>query len=132
MNKYFSSIAILALAASLAACGDGPTPNDRRAGNIPIPSVTAGSAARVPAAQPPAVAQLAADMELSSKVKQALRGPAAGEPPGGYVEVAASDGVVTLNGTVQVPAEKERAALVALEVEGVRSVVNNLVVVRGS
>ena len=72
-------------------------------------------------------------MALSSKVKQALNGPEAGAAaPGGYLEVAAADGVVTLNGTVLVPAEKERAALVAMEVEGVRSVVNNLVVVRGS
>ena len=127
MNRHLSSIAILALAASLAACGDEPTPNDKRSGSIPAPRVAA-----IPAAQSPAPAQLAADMELSSKVKQALRGPEAGAPPAGYVEVAASDGVVTLNGTVLVPAEKERAALVALEVEGVRSVVNNLVVVRGS
>jgi osmotically-inducible protein OsmY len=72
-------------------------------------------------------------MELSSKVKQALRTPEVGAAPSsGYLEVAAADGVVTLNGTVEVPAEKERAALTALQVEGVRSVVNNLVVVRGS
>jgi hypothetical protein len=130
VHTHLPSIAIaLALAAGLAACGDEPTPSDRRAGNIPVPSVGAAS---IPAARPPAAGQLAADMELSSKVKQALRAPESGAAPSGYLEVAATDGVVTLNGTVQVPAEKERAALVALEVEGVRSVVNNLVVVRGS
>ena len=45
---------------------------------------------------------------------------------------AAAGGVVTLNGTVGFPAEKDRAALLALGVDGVRSVVNNLVVIRGS
>jgi osmotically-inducible protein OsmY len=132
MNKHLSSIAVALALASLAACGDEPTPNDRRTSNPPAPKVATG-ATSVPAAKPLPAGQLAADMELSSKVKQALNGPDAGAAaPGGYLEVAAADGVVTLNGTVQVSAEKERAALVAMEVEGVRSVVNNLVVVRGS
>ena len=132
MNSTLSRIAIsLAVAASLAACGE-PTPNDRRAGKLPVPKVVAPAAASTPAATPSPVGQLAADMALSSKVKQAIRAPEVGAAPASYVEVAATDGVVTLNGTVEVPAEKERAALVALEVEGVRSVVNNLVVVRGS
>ena len=132
MNRHLSSTAIaIALAFGLAACGDEPTPNDKRSSNIPAPKVAASTAA-IPAATPPAPAQLAADMALSSKVKQALVAPEDGAAAGGYLEVAAADGVVTLNGTVQVPAEKERAALVAMEVEGVRSVVNNLVVVRGS
>jgi osmotically-inducible protein OsmY len=48
------------------------------------------------------------------------------------VEVAAANGVVTLYGVVDGPADKERIALLALGVDGVRSVVNNLVVVRGS
>jgi osmotically-inducible protein OsmY len=48
------------------------------------------------------------------------------------VEVAASDGVVTLYGTVEKPADKDRIALAVMEVEGVRSVVNNLVVMRES
>ncbi len=132
MNNALSSIAVsLAVTASLAACGGEPTPNDRRAEKLPVPKV-APAAASTPVAKPSPVGQIAADMALSSKVKLAIRGPEAGAAPAGYVEVAAVDGVVTLNGTVEVPAEKERAALVALEVEGVRSVVNNLVVVRGS
>lgn len=55
--------------------------------------------------------------------------PAARE---GHVEVAASDGVVTLYGTVAGAREKEQVALLAMSVDGVRSVVNNLVVVAGS
>jgi osmotically-inducible protein OsmY len=130
--NHLSSIAIaVTLTANLAACGEGPPPIDRRAGNLPVPKA-ATAAASIPAAKPLPAGQLAADMELSSRVKRALRAPDVGAAPAGYVEVAAADGVVTLNGTVEVPAEKERAALVALEVEGVRSVVNNLVVVRGS
>jgi osmotically-inducible protein OsmY len=131
VNRLSCIAAASALAAGLAACGDDPTPADRRAGNPPLPKVATG-ATSIPAAQPLPAGQLAADMELSSKVKQALRAPDVGAAPTGYVEVAATDGVVTLNGTVDVPAEKERAALAALGVEGVRSVINNLVVVRGS
>lgn len=74
--------------------------------------------------------QQPADAELSTKVKSALI-----NAPGvntGALEVAASNGVVTLYGTVDAPAEKERAAMLAMGVDGVRSVVNNLVVVRGS
>ena len=66
-------------------------------------------------------------MELSGKVKEALQ-----DPGRGRVEVSASDGVVTLYGTVERPADKDRVALAAMEVEGVRSVVNNLVVMRDS
>jgi len=48
------------------------------------------------------------------------------------VQVAAADGVVTLNGMVEMPAERDRAALLALGIDGVRGVVNNLVAIRGS
>jgi hypothetical protein len=82
-----------------------------------------------PGAAPQGAAQ-PADAELSTKVKGALS-----SAPGvnmGTLEVAARDGVVTLYGTVDMPAEKERAAMLAMGVDGVRAVVNNLVVVRGS
>jgi osmotically-inducible protein OsmY len=72
----------------------------------------------------------AADAELSKKVKSALT--TAPDINMGGLEVASSDGVVTLYGTVDASVEKDRAAMHAMEVDGVRSVVNNLVVVKGS
>src|SRR6185312_5620641 len=68
----------------------------------------------------------AADAELSKKVKSALT--TATDVTTGGLEVASADGVVTLYGTVDASVEKDRAAMHAMEVDGVRSVVNNLVV----
>jgi hypothetical protein len=133
MNRTASLAAIAVVAAVLGAC-DSPNP----AAPKPDKSSSApASGPSAPAPSSPAAAlvapksspqqQLNADMELSSKVKSALQ-----EPVRSHVEVAAADGVVTLYGTVDAPADKERVALAAMNVEGVRSVVNNLVVVRGS
>jgi len=47
-------------------------------------------------------------------------------------DAAANDGVVTIYGTAEGPSDKQRIALAAMGVEGVRSVVNNLVVLSGS
>jgi BON domain-containing protein len=143
MNRNLSIAALAALACGLAACND-PSPGAPRNPGAPAgpgapesPGKQSSNAA--PASQPvpppqqtakagqsPQV-QLEADMELSSKVKAALQ-----EPQKGHVEVAANDGVVTLYGTVEAPSDKQRIALAAMGVEGVRSVVNNLVVLRGS
>ncbi len=71
-----------------------------------------------------------ADAELGNKVKGALTSAKDMEIAG--VEVEAANGVVTLYGTVEVSSEKDRAAFLALGIDGVRSVVNNLVVIRGS
>lgn len=48
------------------------------------------------------------------------------------VDVKSSDGVVTLYGTADSAANSHQAAMVALNVDGVRSVRNEMVVVRGS
>lgn len=72
----------------------------------------------------------AADAVLSDKVKQALV-----SAPGlnaQSIDVAAANGVVTLYGSVEAKSDGERIALLAMSVDGVRSVVNNLVAVRGS
>jgi hypothetical protein len=119
-----AKIAVFAAATlALAACND-PSEVDRVAQapapspvHVPTPSAAANGSPQV---------RLEADMVLSSKVKDALPDPAR------RIEVAAADGVVTLYGTVETPADKDRIALAAMEVEGVRSVVNNLVVIRSS
>jgi osmotically-inducible protein OsmY len=125
VNRFsFRLIGVAAALAGLAACND-PTPQADRSVPAAAPSPSSRSTNAAPAASSPA--KLAADKDLSDKVKHAVE-----EPGGSYVEVAASDGVVTLSGAVELPADKHRIALAAMEVEGVRSVVNNLVAMRGS
>jgi hypothetical protein len=70
------------------------------------------------------------DASLATKVKTAI----AAEPDlkSVTVSVNAAGGVVTLNGTADTHATSDRAARVALNVDGVRSVKNELIVVRGS
>ena len=139
-------IALAALAAvALAACNRGPddraaaTPNTSpMASTTPPKAVGAGPAkprAEAPfksavTGKPAPGSPQAADAELSKKVKSAL--DTATDITMGGLEVASSDGVVTLYGTVDAPVEKDRAAMHAMDVDGVRSVVNNLVVVKGS
>ncbi len=122
------------LATQIAACND-PAPETRASANPPAATPPRAAPAQPPVAEAkPSPSSVVADLALSSRGKQALAAPD-GAPPvaaSGSVEVAASNGVVTLYGTVDAPSTKERAALAALSVEGVRSVVNNLVVVRGS
>lgn len=48
------------------------------------------------------------------------------------VDVKSAEGVVTLYGTADSPAKSHQAAMVALNVDGVRSVRNEMVIVRGS
>lgn len=70
------------------------------------------------------------DSALESRVKTAIS-----TEPGlksVTVDVVAIDGVVTLNGTADTHATSDRAARIALNVDGVRSVKNELVVVQGS
>jgi osmotically-inducible protein OsmY len=126
---YAASAAIIA--AGLAACDS----------QVPVEPVAAKKPAAAPPANPAKAADEfrstvtpkpapAADAELGEKVKRALTGTPGVEI--GAIEVAAAGGVVTLYGTVEQPAEKDRAAILALSIDGVRSVVNNLVVIRGS
>ena len=134
MKRNLSIAALAALACGVAACnepspgnpGNPVNPGKQTSSGAPVnqPAPQVAEAAKAPASPQ---ARLEADMELSSKVKAAVA-----EPAKGHIEVAANDGVVTLYGTVEVPADKDRIALAALGVEGVRSVVNNLVVMRGS
>jgi len=130
MNRTAAFAALAAVSIGLVACDNpGRQPQQPqqpgKTSAAPGTPATPPSAAVTPKSSPQQ--QLNADIELSSKVKEALK-----EPARGHVEVAAADGVVTLYGTVDGPADKERIALMAMNVDGVRSVVNNLVVVRGS
>jgi len=72
----------------------------------------------------------APDPVLEARVKAAL----SAEPGlrSVTVDVKSADGIITLYGTADTPANSHRAAMVALNVDGVRSVKNEMVVVRGS
>lgn len=87
---------------------DGPAPRTAVAVDIPDPG----------------------DAALASRVKTAI----AAEPAlkSVTVEVNAAAGVVTLNGTADSHANSDHAARIALNTDGVRSVKNELIVVRGS
>ena len=45
---------------------------------------------------------------------------------GGGLDVEVKDGVVTLGGAVELPAQKERAEKLAKKVKGVKQVINNI------
>jgi len=72
----------------------------------------------------------APDAVLEARVKAALAADSGLRSV--TVDVKSADGVVTLYGTADTPATSYRAAMVALGVDGVRSVKNEMVVVRGS
>lgn len=118
------------VAIGLAAC-------DRETTTVEKTDSVQTTVARAPAseyAQPsPAAAAAtpaapAADIALSEKVREALvteRGINARD-----LQVNAQNGVVTLSGKVEEKSDQERMMLVAMSVDGVRSVVSNLVVER--
>lgn len=136
-----------ALALALAACGDRTPQVPKTSAGAPpvsdasrqepfksavIPTTDPVASTRPPAQTPPPgpMSKLAVDNELSGKVKRTLS--TTPEVNAAGVEVSSSDGVVTLFGIVERPHESEKLAGLAANVDGVRSVVNNLVVVRGS
>jgi hypothetical protein len=114
------------VAAGLAACGDEPqvaTKGDQ-------PSLE--STAQAPVAQPQAPAAPAVDENatLAARVVAALRrDPVVGKLG---IDVVSADGAVTLFGTAPTAGDREKAARVAAGVDGVKSVMNNLVIVAGS
>jgi hypothetical protein len=117
----FAILVILAL----AAC-DKPQP----VAQVPkAPAAPAPVAAAKPA-EPPAAPQTTASEPLAAKIKSALRNAQNLDAQG--VDVTVADGVATLYGTASAPEESRKIAAFVAKVDGVRSVVNNLVVIRGS
>ena len=140
--KRATLIALTALfALGLAACDRLSSTVDKgdpaRESVALLPSNEASSPRPEPsAANPPQPAQSkeakadspAVDAALSEKVRQALvneHGVNARD-----LQVIAQNGVVTLSGKVDEKSDQERMMLVAMSVDGVRSVVSNLVVDR--
>jgi len=119
----------LAFALATAACSESSPPPK------PQPKAEAPKAASAPvaeAAKPaPEAPKPDPNKELAARVKQMLEAPEA-NLPGGAIDVSAAEGKVTLWGAVPSERERARAAQLAGKVEGVKSVDNQLKVVKGS
>jgi hypothetical protein len=113
------------LAFALAAC-DKPQPNVA----VPPPPTAVQVPVVAKPVEPPAAPQPSANEQLAAKVKSALRNAKDLDAQG--VDVKVADGVVTLYGTVPETEERRKIAGFVSQMSGVRSVVNNLVVIRGS
>jgi hypothetical protein len=119
------SFLIVLCAAALAACDSSTT--QKKLADTP----TAGPFSPANAATAPAPQAKAPDADpntaLASRVKQALEGM---HVEG--IDVVASDGAITLWGSTASAAERDRAAGLAAKIDGVKSVDNKLIVVKGS
>jgi len=120
---------VSALLLSLAACSDDAPP----AKPAPTPAAPAPQA-EVPKpaaeAKAPEAPKPDPNKELAQRVKQALEGEAKVQAAG--IDVTAAEGRVTLWGTTATAGERNRAGQVASKVDGVKSVDNQLKVVKGS
>lgn len=136
LYRTLTSIAAGTLVLSLAACDQKPKTDDaqtferllQNAGRDREPAAPAPGADATKKSDSPAGP--GTDAAVAARVKAALSAD-----PGLRsltVDVKSTDGIVTLYGTADSPANSHQAAMVALNVEGVRSVKNEMVVVRGS
>lgn len=121
--------AVLLLGA--AACGDSPAPKPAPA-TAPqaLPQPITPAPAPAPQAKAPEAPKPDPNQELAARVKKALEGAAKIQAAG--IDVTAADGRVSLWGTAATAAERKRAESVASRVDGVRSVDNQIKVVKGS
>lgn len=111
-------IVVAASLVSLAACTDAP----------PAPVLTFPQPE--PKSGPVSAPALDPDHELVMRVRRALE--EAGNIDVAAIDVLASDGVVSLWGSQATTAARSRAGELAAAVDGVKSVRNELVIVRGS
>lgn len=127
-------------ALALAACGDKPAevvvkpaaqPAPKAAPSPPKADAKADQTKQETAAKAAAEkAKQDADAALAAKVKSAL-----GAEKGlnaHAIDITAKDGAVTLFGTADTPALRDKATKIAAGVEGVKSVENRMAVVKGS
>jgi hypothetical protein len=118
-------------ALALAACSEPPPPKPAAQAQPQAAAPKIESPAPTPVAQVPEPPKPDPDKELASRVRQALESAQA-KLPSGAIDVTASDGKVSLWGTVASEAQRRRATALAGKVEGVKGVDNQLKIVRGS
>jgi hyperosmotically inducible protein len=128
-------VAACMLALNLAACGDKPPEPAKPAPAMKPAPVVPEKKAEPPkeAAPAPKTAEdskAAANAALAAKVKAALAAEHGLEAL--VIDVDAKDGVVSLFGTADNNANRDKAGRVASKVAGVKSVVNKLVIASGS
>jgi osmotically-inducible protein OsmY len=113
------------IAAGLAACGDEPP-----AAGVGKEQAISQAPSVAPKAVAPPTPTVDENAALATRVVAALRrDPAVGALG---IDVVSADGAVTLFGTAPTAGDREKVAKVAAGVDGVRSVMNNLVIVAGS
>src|SRR5437879_13422344 len=114
-----------------AACGEQPAPKPAPAPSPqPVPQPITPAPAPAPQAKAPEAPKPDPNQELAARVKKALEGAAKIQAAG--IDVTAADGRVSLWGTAATAAERKRAESVAPRADGVRSVDNQIKVVKGS
>ena len=127
MKKLIAAVLLL----GAAACGEQPAPKPAPA---PAPQAVPQPITPAPApasqAKAPEAPKPDPNQELAARVKKALEGAAKIQAAG--IDVTAADGKVSLWGTAATAAERKRAESVASRVDGVRSVDNQIKVVKGS
>jgi len=132
-------VAALALGLGVAACQDKPpetiarvTDDKQVAGQPTGPAGAIAGTAEEKMTQENDLTKraTAADTALAERVKAALGADPALKSLA--VDVAASGNAVTLVGTADNPVNRDKASQIALTVQGVNSVENRIVIVRGS
>ena|SRR6266513_1315557 len=125
MKKLIAAVLLL----GAAACGDQPAPKPQPV-PAPAPQAVPQPITPAPEAKAPEAPKPDPNKELAARVKRALEGEA--KIQAAAIDVTAADGKVTLWGTAANAAERKRAGSVASKVIGVRSVENEIKVVKGS
>jgi hyperosmotically inducible protein len=120
--KSFLIVLCAATAASFAACDSSTT--QKKLADTPSAGPFSPANAATPAAKAP---EADANTVLAARVRQALDGM---HIEG--IDVVAADGAITLWGSTASAAEAKRAQATAAKIEGVKSVDNKLIVVKGS
>jgi len=127
MKKLIAAVLFL----GAAACGDSPAPKPAPApAPQALPQPITPAPAPAPQAKAPEAPKPDPNQELAARVKKALEREAKIQAAG--IDVTAADGRVSLWGTAATAAERKRAESVASRVDGVRSVDNQIKVVKGS
>src|SRR6266850_454323 len=123
MKKLIAAVLLL----GAAACGDSPAPKPAPAPQAVPQPITPAPA---PEAKAPEAPKPDPNKELAARVKRALEGTA--KIQAAAIDVTAADGRVSLWGTAATAAERKRAESAASKVAGVRSVDNQIKIVKGS
>ena len=118
---------VLGLALAIVACSEPPPPPKPQA-KAPPPAAPTPPPAPEVKPEPP---KPDPNKELAALVKRSLEAPES-KLPSGAIDVTAADGRVSLWGAVATAGQRSRAAQIASKVDGVKSVDNQLKVVKGS